>query len=84
MNRTDSEWLLKLARKATHLHPDDRERLRTIAGPIGTVDDDCEDPDWWELTQLQRMKFGTEEEYLVHCRKWNSDPHYQENNPYTS
>ncbi len=83
LSRTDSEWLLKLAEKAAYLHPDDRERLRTIAGVLlANVPDDSEDPAWSELTQLQRMKFGSEREYLEHCVKWNADPNYRESNPY--
>ena len=39
-------------------------------------------PAWSELTQLQRMKFGTEIEYLEHCIKWEADPAYRESNPY--
>ena len=82
MNAADAAWLLKLARKATHLHPDDRERLRTIAASAVVGEDSEDSPDWWELTQLQRMKFGTEEEYLEHCIKWEADPAYRESNPY--
>ncbi len=81
MNAADAAWLLKLALGRPPRH-DDRERLRTIAASAAAVEVSEDSPDWWEITQLQRMKFGTEEEYLEHCIKWEADPAYRESNPY--
>ena len=66
--------------------PDDFERaMRVMDESVRKfAANQSEDPAWSELTQLQRMKFGTEEEYLAHCVKWNSDPDYRESNPYTA
>lgn len=68
------------------ISPEKHERaMKVIDESVLTWAQSSSEPDgpaWCELTQLQRMKFGSEEEYAVHCRKWDSDPAYRENNPY--
>ncbi len=67
--------------------PVEHERaMKVIDESIQKFNESCSaesDLDWSGLTDLAKMRFNdSEEEYLVHCRKWNSDPAYRENNPY--